>query len=177
MVKCLGQGCGASRAVGDHYADDTAANFVDVSVADFIDYFFQFADQGSAQRDPIVGPLMVRSNEAIIFNGFTNSVDALGGYTVVISQVGDIDPVLTGHPDLLLVNDVSLFNQGLPSVLFSDLAPVPGLIIIFNPFSPYAIQTLRLGPQIARGDVYITEAGDPYVTEDGASFYVTESSP
>ncbi len=144
-------------------------------MADFIDYFFQFSDQGSAQRDPVVGPL--RSNEAIIWHGEVNSVDPIGGYTVVISQVGDIDPVLAAHDNLLLVNDATLFGRGVPSVLFSELSPVPGLIIIFNALSPYAIQNLRLGPQIVRGNIYVTESGDPYVIEAGDSFYVTEDSP
>ncbi len=147
-------------------------------MADFLDYFFQFPDRGSALRDPIVGPLITAggTNEAILWQGNINSVNSLPGYCVMVSRVGALVPALANHPNILLVNDRTLQLQGAISVLKSAIATL-GLIIIINAFSPYTVngllQPAPIPPPVV--NTYITETGDPYVTEDGLSFYIPES--
>ncbi len=149
-------------------------------MADAIDYFFQFPDKGTAQRDLVVGPLMAAQPtlEAILWQGSINSVDALfgGNYCVIVRQAG-LNPALVNYSQTLLINDVTLRNEQLPSVLlaWNDCLPIPGLLIIVNAFSPYAVTgSLQLAAGATIISPYVTEAYDPYVTEDGLNIYVTE---
>lgn len=136
-------------------------------MADLIDYFFQFPTKGQAQIDPIIGPLIANpgnGSEMLVYQGNISSVEPLAGYCVLIGGVSD--PTLTSHPNILLINDITLFRKRLPSVVFSKLTPVSSLIIIFNAIMPY-LQGLQAVTPVIAGRFLLLEGGGDLLLEDG----------
>jgi hypothetical protein len=95
---------------------------------DPIAYVFQFADAGSAARDPVVGTYPI-SNSLVLFDTAKNSVVPLFGYWPVITQPFPLVPALQNHPNIqLIINQTIAVGQ--PSVIVSNLQDLAFLNII-----------------------------------------------
>ena len=109
-------------------------------MSDQINYILQFADQGAAQRDPVVGPFLVPGFgglEALVYADVTqDSVNALSGYWVMVTEA-NLDPALLNHPNLQIANDRNAQIAGQPSVVKTNI-PVANIGIVINGFGNYA---------------------------------------
>lgn len=95
-------------------------------MADLYNYIFQFPDEGSAERDSVLGPyfgslVLPQPVEVLVWpNTLINSVTPLPGFWFMITKLGPLDTTLENHPNIQIVNDQTLLaqaSQGVVSVI------------------------------------------------------------
>jgi hypothetical protein len=143
---------------------------------DIISYIFGFNYAAEAGLDSIIGPLLSRQQEMLLYFLNISSATPIRGYQTAIVQYGSVNSTLLNHPSLLLAYNLSAAYRGEDSLIqtvFSD-DQISNLLLIATPFGPVAAPLPPAAAAKPR-NVYTMEDGiTPYTAEDGVTAYTPE---